>query len=244
MKVLKERMSLILAIMMLAIAVLPSFALASTDSKYVSMSVKYAGKELDYGSTYEVKAGDKISVSASSKNANIAFVAYYFYDKGASDAVQEKAYNARTKVNKASFDITVPAGTAGSTKVLWVEAVDASDDGSENVKTKTGWQLYYLKFVDNNVSQDKVGEVDAAYAGKTLANGSTTEVVAGKTLRLSSTYADILKKIYFKWDGGELREVTTSPYDLVIPTSFKVGETHKLDLVALYDNGNYSAKSI
>ena len=54
-------------------------------------------------------------------------------------------------------------------------------------------------------------------------DGSTTTVEAGKTVQLSASEANHLKKIYFKWDLGELREVTTSPSDKVIRTSYKFG---------------------
>ena len=85
---LKRKVSLILSVIMLALAIFP---LASTDSEYVSMSVKFQGKEMVYASTYEVTGGEKIEVSASSKNAPIAFIAYYFDNKGDSDSQKDES---------------------------------------------------------------------------------------------------------------------------------------------------------
>ena len=140
---LKRKVSLILSVIMLALAIFPlTGALASTDSEYVSMSVKFEGKEMVYASTYEVVGGEKIEVSASSKNAPIAFIAYYFDNKGDSDSQKDANYAARKKVYDSSLTITVPTASVGTTKILWVEAVDANDDSTDNVVTKTGWQGY------------------------------------------------------------------------------------------------------
>lgn len=244
MNILKRKVSLILSVIMLALAIFPlTNAIASTNSKYVSMSVLFDGKEMVYASTYEVTGGEKIQVSASSKNAPIAFIAYYFENEDDTESQKDAAYNNRKKEYTDSFTITVPTASVGTQKILWIEAVDENDDGSSNEVTKTGWQGYYLKYVDK--SEDPInGVVNVKYNGKTLANSSTTEIDSNKTLELSATSVDRLVKIYFKWDDGQLMEVTKSPYNLMIPTEFKPGTTHKLDLVALYDNGEYSGKKV
>ena len=244
MNILKRKVSLILSVIMLALAIFPlTNAIASTNSKYVSMSVLFNGKEMVYASTYEVTGGEKIQVSASSKNAPIAFIAYYFENEDDTESQKNEAYNNRKKEYTDSFTITVPTASVGTQKILWIEAVDENDDGSSNEVTKTGWQGYYLKYVDK--TEDPIdGVVNAKYNGKTLANASTTEIDPNETLQLSATSADRLVKIYFKWDDGQLMEVTKSPYNLKIPTEFKPGTTHKLDLVALYDNGEYSGKKV
>lgn len=244
MNILKRKVSLILSVIMLALAIFPlTNAIASTNSKYVSMSVLFNGKEMVYASTYEVTGGEKIQVSASSKNAPIAFIAYYFENEDDTESQKDTAYNNRKKEYTDSFTITVPTASVGTQKILWIEAVDETDDGSSNEVTKTGWQGYYLKYVDK--TEDPInGVVNAKYNGKTLANASTTEIDPNETLQLSATSTDRLVKIYFKWDDGQLMEVTKSPYNLKIPTEFKPGTTHKLDLVALYDNGEYSGKKV
>ena len=244
MNILKRKVSLILSIMMLALAIFPlTNAIASTNSAYVSMSVRFNGSEMVYANTYEVSGGEKIQVSASSKNAPIAFIAYFYDNENDSDAQLDANYNNRTKVYSDSLTITVPTGAVGTTKTLWIEAVDAKDNGTDNEINKTGWQAYYLKYVEKgNESID--GEVNVKYDGKTLANNSTTEVDPAKTLGLSATPSNRLLKIYFKWDDGQLMEVTQTPYNLVIPSNFQPGTTHKLDLVAKYDNGEYSGKKV
>lgn len=248
MNILKRNVSLILSVILLALAIFPLTAsIASTNSENVSMSVLFNNKEMEYAGVYEVTGGETIKVSATSKNAPIAFIAYYYNNENDSKEQQEANYKARTKVNSSSVTITVPTGSVGTTRVLWIEAVDSKDNGSENVVNKTGWQGYYLKYVDksNTTPSNPInGEVNAKYNKVVLVNGSTTKVDPARTLELSATHADKLKKIYFKWDGGQLKEVTTSPYNLMIPTEFAKGTTHKLDLVALYNNGEYSAKKL
>lgn len=237
---LKRKISLILSVIMLALVIFPvMISTASTNSDYVSMTVKLEGVSMKHGAEYTVKGGEKIKVDASSKNADIAFIAYYFDDINDSNSQREENYKNRKKVSSSSLTITVPTASIGTTKVLWVEAVDASDDGSENVVTKTGWQGYYLNYKE----EEKVnGSVNAKYDGKTLSTSSNspTKVDASKTLTLSATPVDRLTKIYFKWDQGQLMEVTVSPYYLQIPSNFKPGSTHRLDLIALYDNGEKS----
>ena len=143
---LKRKISLILSVIMIALVICPlAISSASTDSKYVEMSVKLDGKELEYGATYDVKGGEKVKVSASSKNAPIAFISYYFENENDSDAAKDSAYKNRTKVKENSITITIPVASVGTEKILWVEAVDSEDNGVDNLINKTGWQGYILK---------------------------------------------------------------------------------------------------
>lgn len=148
-------------------ALLMTTALASTDSEYVSMSVTLDGEELEYGGTYKVSGGERINVSAFSKNADIAFVAYYYEDENDSEAEKVAAYANRTKVYESEFSIVVPQLDEGARRILWIEAVDKSDDGTQNVVTKTGWQGYYLEW-----EKSEAISVDAKYNNKVLADDS------------------------------------------------------------------------
>ena len=105
---LKRKVSLILSVIMIALAAFPLMtSLASTDSEYVSMSVKLEGKELEYAGTYQVSGGETVKVSASSKNADILFIAYYYENVGASQEERTAAFEARKKIYASSFEITI-----------------------------------------------------------------------------------------------------------------------------------------
>lgn len=119
-----------------------------TDSDSVFMTVVLDGEVIEYGATYEVSGGEELTVNATSTNADIAFVALYSYDKGASEEEKTAAYEKRIKIKGGSFTILIPDASSGTTSVLYIEAVDRSDNGTDNTISKTGWQGFYLHYPD------------------------------------------------------------------------------------------------
>ena len=229
---LKRKVSLILSVIMVALAVFPLItSLASTDSQYVSMSVKLNGKELEYAGTYEVSGGEEIKVSASSKNADIFFIAYYYENQSDSDAEKDAAYENRTKIYSSDMTITVPKLAEGSKRILWVEAVDENDDNTPNTVTKTGWQGYYLEWEKQESTETEVS-VDAKYDGEVLADRSTTTTAEpGDKIELVAKPADEVSSIFYRWDKDDFTQVKSANTTITIPSTFAPGSTHYLYLV-------------
>lgn len=132
------------------LCVFPVTCLASmTDSDNVIMTAVLDGKVLENGKTYEVNGSEELTINAASTNTDIAFIALYFYEKGATAEERTAAYEGRIKIKGGSFTIIIPTAAPGTTKILYVEAVDSSDDGTDNVVSKTGWQGIYLHYPEN-----------------------------------------------------------------------------------------------
>ena len=232
---LKRKVSLILSVIMIALAAFPIItSLASTDSQYVSMSVKLDGKELEYANTYEVSGGEEIKVSASSKNADIFFIAYYYENQSDSDAEKDAAYANRKKIYKSDMTITIPNLAEGSKRILWIEAVDQKDDNTPNTVTKTGWQGYYLEWKkqETPVDPEVTVSVDAKYDGKVLEDRSTTTTAEpGDKIELIAKPAEEVSSIFYRWDKDDFTEVKSAKTTITIPSTFAPGSTHYLYLV-------------
>lgn len=241
---LKKKVSLILSVIMVALVVFPIFtSMASTNSKNVSMSVKLEGKELAYASTSKVTGGEKITVSASSTNGDMAFIAYYYENESDSDAKKDEDYANRTKEYSSSTTITVPTMSVGTRRILWIEAVDSTDNGSANVETKTGWQGYYLEWVEKTSSVTM--NVDAKYNGNVLADRSTTTTAEpGDKLELVATPAEKVQAIFYRWDKDDFTKVTSAKTTITIPTTFAPGSTHYLYLVVRDLDGNDTTQKV
>lgn len=243
---LKRKVSLILSVIMIALAAFPIItSLASTDSKYVSMSVKLNGEELEYAGTYQVSGGEEIKVSASSKNADIFFVAYYYENQADTEAQKDEAYANRTKIYKSDFSITIPKLAEGSKRILWIEAVDQKDDATPNVVTKTGWQGYYIEWKKETAPETEVS-VDAKYNGKVLADRSTTTTAEpGDKIELVATPSDEVQSIHYRWDKDDFTEIKSSKTTITIPSTFAPGSTHYLYLsVRRASDGKYSTQKV
>ena len=140
----------IFLVISLLVWVFPTSCFATmTDSDSVLMSAVMDGEVLEYGETYEVNGGEELTVNAASANADISFIALYFYEKGATEEERTAAYEGRIKIKGGSFTILIPTATPGTTKVLYIEAVDRSDNGTDNVISKTGWQGIYLHYPED-----------------------------------------------------------------------------------------------
>jgi len=228
MKVLKKKMSLILALMMLTMAVLPvSMVSATSSSADVSMSVKLEGTELADEGTYKVKGGEKIVVKANSNTgSSIALIGYYYVEDGFNTM--------KDAVNVDTITITVPTLVAGSKRTLDIEAVGANNTGVNDASNRTGWQRYYLVWESNDDAQK---EINASVDGKTLVNGSTTTVKVGDKVKVEAMPADKTEKILYKWDNDVMMEVPSATYFLEVPTT---PGTHTLQIQAKYQDGTRS----
>ena len=223
MNILKRRVSLILSIIMLALAVIPlTMTSASSNTDDVEMSVKLNGStEMQYAYEYEVKAGDKITVSARSTNgSSIAFIGYYYYDEGIETVKDTAASN---------ITITIPSEPVGTERCIAIEAVASNNQGVDDPTNRTGWQFYYLKWVADEPEVEL--DVNVRHNGKTLADRSTTSANQGDSLNLSATPSNRVKRLFYLWDDGEIQEVASANATIKIP-SFEAGSTHYLYVLA------------
>ena len=133
MNIMKKRISLILGIIMLALAIIPVVNVSAAEECQVTMSATMGTRVLQNNGKYNVQGGEKIVIKAESTESDIAFIAYYF---------STQKFEDRTKIYKNTANITVPQGKAGTSINLYVEPVASNDNGSANTTTKTGWQKY------------------------------------------------------------------------------------------------------
>ncbi len=210
----------------------------STDIKFiieesesqVTMSVKLDGTTMNQGKEYEVNGGEKIVVTAESTQADIAFIGYYYDSEEITD------------VNGDTLTITVPTGTPGTKKTLYIEAVASNDDGTPNVITKTGWIEYYLVYP---VEEEEDRVINVKYDGEILEEGSRTEANLSDPLTIVAAPEDMVEVIYFKWDNDSWQKATgVSTYSTRIPTDFEPGTTHKLYVKAEYEDGTESDQKV
>ena len=189
----------------------------------VTMVVKMDGVTMTEGKTYEVKGGEKIVATADCLQG-IAFIGYYYSDN--------------TKIIDSYDDtltITVPQGTPGTTKTLYIEAVATDDDGEDN-PVKTGWRKYFLHYPDTEVANK---DVSLKYGSKTLAVDSTTEVEVGDFLTASATPAAEVVELYYAWDKEDWRVFYKATGSIEVPSSFVAGSSHNLYITAKYSDDKY-----
>lgn len=234
---LKRKVSLILSVIMIALAVFPfMISNAGSNTADADMTAKLNGVELVKYGEYKVKNGDKIYVNASSNvsDSPIKFIAYYFADYDTWKAEMDEKWTYSDNIT-----ITIPTQKAGTKKALMVEAVVTGNQGKQDTTKRTGWQTYLLEWEDEaDVIANK--DVNVKYLNKTLKDGSTTEVELKNTLELSGTPANRVKSIQLKWDDRDTMKVSTTPANIEIPSDFLPGTTHKLKVIAVYDNGEKS----
>lgn len=189
----------------------------------VTMVVKMDGVTMTAGKTYEVEGGEKIVATAECLQG-IAFIGYYYSDN--------------TKIVDVYDDtltITVPTGTAGTTKTLYIEAVATDDDGEDN-PVKTGWVKFYLHYPDTEVANK---DISLKYGTKTLTVNSTTEVEIGDFLTASATPAAEVTELYYAWDTEDWRVFYKATGSIEVPSTFVPGSSHNLYITAKYSDDKY-----
>lgn len=227
MRSLKSKLSMVLAVIMIGIAIFPIMIVNAAVCQ-VSMTVRMGTSTMVEGGTYSVKGGEKITVTASSA-AGIAFIGYKFVTNGVETDIVDVYSNTLT--------ITVPEKPSNAdVRELRIDAVAKNDNGDPyNLTTKTGWIRYYLEYGSNEVDGDK--DVLVKLGGKTLKENSTTQVEVGTKLVLSAEPANKVVEVYYSWDKGTAYEFTTASDDITVPSSFKPGSKHTLYVSARYSDG-------
>ena len=218
MNILKRRISLVMFVVMLALAVLPVMMVNAAST--INYTVKMDSKTLTAGNTYTVEGGERINFTTSSSDVNVSLVGYTFDGKNV------------TQVNASSASFTVPTGAPGSTIELKVSA--AGLNGNNEV-IKGSWQTYTLKYAS-------AAELDISltvkYGSQVLENMKTAKIDAGKKITISANTPSDVKDIYFAWDKDPLMLVPgVTSYSLDIPSQFKEGEEHYLYVKAKGTDG-------
>ena len=187
MNILKKRVSLILAIMMMALAIFPlTGVIASSDTADVSMSVKLNGTELEKYGTYKVQAGQQIIVNAKSNNgSSIEKIGAYYADEGRNK--MQEAFDGKALV------ITLPQKAAGAKRKIRIEAVAKNNTGEDDPKNRTFWQTYYLEYEDTVANK----AITVKYDGKTVAPQTKTEAYVGDSVSISAAPSNRVKKLYY-----------------------------------------------
>lgn len=227
MNIMRKRISLILGIIMLALAIIPVVNVSAAEECQVTMSATMGSKTLQNNGKYNVQGGEKIVIKAESTEADIAFIAYYF---------STQKFEDRTKIYKNTATITVPQGKAGTSINLYVEPVASNDNGSANTTTKTGWQKYVLVY-PAAPSVDK--DLEVSYNNKVLSVNSTNIIEAGKTIYASAKPANNVSKIYYKWETGTMQTVNGADAKISVPAGLEAGKTYKLLVNAIYTDDLY-----
>lgn len=252
MDIMKKRISLILSVILLALAIVPIVNVnATSNTCQVSVETKMGSKKLQNNSRYKISGGEKVTVRSSSTKAEIEFITHYFVTKELEkeEPTRTERYKDRdlkkVGTNNQGYGIyestiIIPKNPAGTLVNLMVEPVAANDDGSENTITKTGWQKYILEYVSDKEPEEDTytKKINVSYETKTLSNKSTTVVKAGDTVLVTAKPADKVTKIAYAWNGGAIQTVSKDELEFEIPIDTKAG-TYKFMVNAMYEDGLY-----
>ena len=192
----------------------------------ITMYVEINGIKMEDGGTYTVNPGDVIEVEASSINARIAFVGYYWDSK--EDKIKDEYSNHLT--------ITVPDNESGTKKTLFIEAVAANNDGDKNPETRTGWQKYYLVYEDPIVT-DKALSVRVNNVEVTA--GTPVKVEAGAEIWVYITPKEHVETLFYRINENELQSLSAAEARFTLAESAEIGSENALVINALFDDGLY-----
>lgn len=192
----------------------------------VTMYAEINGIKMEDGGTYIVNPGDIIEVEASSINARIAFIGYYWDSK--EDKIKDEYGNHLT--------ITVPDNEPGTNKTLFIEAVAANNDGDKNPETRTGWQKYYLVYEDPIVT-DKALSVRVNDVEVTA--GTPVKVEAGAEIWVYITPKEHVETLFYRINENELQLLSAAEARFTLAESAEIGSENALVINALFDDGLY-----
>lgn len=208
-------------------------AVAEEEKCLVELDVRYGDEKLEPNQVVYVKSGEKIHVKAISKY-EIYKTGFYF--------VENKIDTDINTQKEEEFDITIPYGRLGTTKNLYIESVTALDNGKPNTITKTGWQKFILKYVDD-VAMDEIIELKAYRNGHLLASDDlewvTMNMAANRKIDVFlDTPSTSNLKVYYTWDGSKNLKVlceNTTTGTIEIP-EFDGGTFHTLQIEAVIND--------
>ena len=204
----------------------------------VNIYAEVNGEKMVADGTYNVCPGDIITVEASSSEAKIYMIGYYW----GSD--EDTSY---INIYDNHIEIVVPNGSAGNTDYLSIEAVAENDEGDPNTKTKTGWfkfNFIYTEGKNDYVKPSSKDSVDGKYIkvivdGVEIKNGSTTEITTTSKIKIYSYPDGDVNVLYYKFGEDSMKAVMAPYFRLKASDSLVPGETIKFMVNALYLDGLY-----
>ena len=233
---LKGKVSLLLALVMMMMTVLPIVTVNAAEDvgtrRMMTATASYKGSTLADGTTLTVEKTEtnrtisvKISdIKATSSNAasnpNLSkLVIYYSWDGNGLNTAASGKDNAT---------ITIPSFNAGTNHVLQIEGVINDNDGGY-VGQSSVVTLYF------KVPADKA----ATTVTTVLKNGSATvsskvTVPTGTKLDLSASTNNGtgVINVAYVWDDGEAKEISGNKTTITVPATFEPGTTHTLKVSA------------
>ena len=102
MNIMKKRISLVLGIIMLALAIIPVINVNATETCQVSMTATMGNTTMVNNGKYTVHGGEKIVVSAKSSVTGIKFISYYF------STLEKDNIENKVSLYSDKIEITVP----------------------------------------------------------------------------------------------------------------------------------------
>ena len=241
MNILKKRISLLLGIVMLTLAVIPVFSTlnaATTPSGNTDIGVEYGGKTYISDGVKEhafFSVEDGSTVKLKSVSADKVLIAYGWDITSASEWIMIDS--------KTEFVTKALNGANGSAHSLHVLAADKSNPSEGRVQS-----TYRVYIRDNSIPQVSL---KATMDGKTLTPGTTYKVKGGETVHFSaSTIISTAKISWIAVVDGNATKVTeddkheSSTYDLQIPKNGVAGTKISYLVEPVADNDDYSANTI
>lgn len=236
MNIFKKRISLILGIVMLSLAIIPMVSTKAASN--TDIGVEYNGKTyVDNGvkknAFFSVEDGSTVKLK--SLNSNKVLIAYGWDVKQSSECVRIK--------NETEFTTAALKGANGSAHSLYVFAAN-KDNTSEGIVQS----VYRVYIRDNSIPQVSL---KATMNGKTLTPGTTYQVKGGETVNFSaSTIISTAKISWIAVVDGNAKKVTeadkhySSTYSMTIPKNGVAGQKISYLVEPVADNDDYSENTI
>lgn len=222
---LKGKVSLLLAIMMMMMTILP---LAVVNAVEMSLIVKYSGVQLSDGQTLTVNPGATIEVNVETPYTEGLEIAYYW-----------NAGNIHTfPLGDKTATITIPSAAAGSNNTLQVQAI--INDNTHNVHEVIGKYKYTIMIP--GTEKDTTITTDLLYNGSSVSTSKTVELPVNAKLYIEAESNNGVSAMVYRWDNEGLMEFPANAARgvLYVP-NYAEGSVHTLKVQAKATDGTKSS---
>ena len=224
MNIFKKRISLILSVVMLAVAILPVFIVSATTAGIADIEVTIDGKTLKVGDSYEVEGGEEITVTATCADKTVDRIAYYYADASKDMKV----------ITGSTTSFTAPTGEEGTTRTL---KVAASVEGKVQ-----SWHSYVLDYAVKEVVEPTV---KLKYNSKTIENLATALIKPGASLSIVATPESSIKSIQYKWNDESWMNIEGATSEVInVPAEYVNGTVQKLYIRAVKVDGTKTSAQV
>ena len=225
----KGKVSLLLAIIMMTLTILPMTVGAATSAVEMSLIVKYNGTQLKDGQTVTLNPGSKINVSVDTPYTEGLEIAYYW------NAGKIVTF----PIGNKTATIEIPqSAKAGSSNQLQVQAI--INDDTHSIYKVIDKFVYTINIPDDSEDVTSI-ETKIIYNGSTVSPSKPLSVKAGEKLNVKVITSGTVRKLYYKWDSDTAMAVdSTVSHILTVPSTFLPGTSHKLQIQAVATDGTKS----